>query len=123
MKSLLIMNRGIFFTFGAFFLIKSKIMAKRKDLKKAIDYLSGDLMMETLLCSLQPKFDKAKLEEIMDRIGSMTTEFRGRVQHPAGTDNKQLVKQYYKKLREDFDAEVDKIYTELMLLNKENIKN
>ncbi len=94
-------------------------MAKRRDLKKAVDYLSGELMMETLLCSLQPKFDKAKLEEIMARICRMSTEFRQRVQHPAGSENKQLVRQYYKKVREDFDTEVDKIYTELMLLNKE----
>ena len=98
-------------------------MAKRKDLKKAIDYLSGDLMMETLLCSLQPKFDKAKLEEIIARIVRMAEEFRERIQHPAGTGDKQLVKKYYKKLREDFDTEVDNIYTELMLLNTENKKN
>ena len=98
-------------------------MAKRRDLKKAIDYLSGELMMETLLCSLQPKFDKAKLEEIMTSIGRMSDEFRGRIQHPAGSANKQLVKQYYKKVREDFDAEVDRIYTEIVSLNKEKVKN
>ena len=98
-------------------------MAKRRDLKKAIDYLSGDLMMETLLCSLQPKFDKAKIEEIMTRIENMSDEFRGRIQHPAGNANKQIVKQYYKKLREDFDAEVDNIYMEIVSLNKEKVKN
>ena len=98
-------------------------MAKRKDLKKSIDYISEDLMLETLLCTLQPKCDKVKLEEIMARIVSMSTEFRERVQHPAGSANKQLVRQYYKKIREDFDAEVDKIYTELMSLNKEKSKN
>ena len=98
-------------------------MTKRRDLKKAIDYLSGDLMMEALLCSLQPKFDKAKLEEIMVRIANMSTEFRERIQHPDGNDNKQLVKQYYKKVREDFDTKVDEIYTELMLLNKEKNSN
>ena len=98
-------------------------MAKRRDLKKAIDYLSGDLMMETLLCSLQPKFDKAKIEKIMAHIESMSAEFRGRIQHPAGNANKQLVKQYYKKVREDFDAEVDKIYSEIVSLNKEKAKN
>ncbi|MDR2915284.1 MAG: hypothetical protein LBV74_10710 [Tannerella sp.] len=98
-------------------------MAKRRDLKKAVDYLSGELMMETLLCSLQPKIDKTKLEAIMAHIGSMSAEFRGRIQHPAGSDNKQLVKQYYKKIRQDFDAEVDKIYTELMSLNQERSEN
>lgn len=98
-------------------------MAKRRDLKKAVDYLSGELMMETLLCSLQPKFDKAKLEEIMARVCRLNAEFRQRVQHPAGNGNKQLVKQYYKKVRDDFDTEVDEIYTELMSLNKERGEN
>lgn len=98
-------------------------MAKRRDLKKAVDYLSGELMMETLLCSLQPKFDKAKLEELMTRISAMNTEFRQRIQHPAGTGDKQLVRQYYTKMRKDFDAEVDKIYAELVSLNKERSKN
>lgn len=94
-------------------------MAKRRELKKAVDYVTGELMMETLLCSLQPKFDKAQLEKIMARVCGINAEFRQRVQHPAGTGNKQLVKQYYKKVRADFDAEVDEIYTELMSLNKE----
>ncbi len=98
-------------------------MAKRRDLKKAIDYLSGELMMETLLCSLQPKVDKARLEEIMAQICNMSAEFRERIQHPAGSANKQLIKQYYKKIREDFDTEVDKIYTELLSLNKERVEN
>ena len=98
-------------------------MAKRRDLKKAMDYLSGDLMMETMLCSLQPKFDKAKIEEIMARIVSLSTEFRERIQHPDGSANKKIVKQYYKKVREDFDAEVDKIYEEIVSLNKEKTEN
>ena len=98
-------------------------MANRRELKKAIDYLSGDLMMETMLCTLQPKCDKVKIEQIMSRIVNMSEEFRERIQNPAGNANKQLVKQYYKKLREDFDAEVDEIYTELMSLNKEKNTN
>ena len=101
----------------------NEVMAKRKDLKKAIDYVSGELMMETLLCSLQPEIDKAKLEDIMARITSVSTEYRERIQHTDGNTNKQLIRQYYKKLREDFDAEVDTIYTELMSLNKEKNTN
>jgi hypothetical protein len=105
------------------FAAKLLIMTKRRDLKKAIDYLSGDLMMETLLCSLQPKFEKSKLEEIMSRVVRLSTEFRKRAQHPDGNTNKQLVKQYYKTVREDFDTEVDAIYTELMSLNPEKSSN
>ena len=98
-------------------------MAKRRDLKKAMDYLTGDLMMEALLCSLQPKFDKGKLEEIITRICTLNTEFRSRIQHPPGNANQRLVSQYYNKVRDDFDAEVDAIYLELVSLNKERTKN
>ena len=98
-------------------------MTKRRDLKKAIDYLSGELMMEIMLCSLQPKSDRVKLKELLARVCRMRTEFRCRIQHSAGNTNKQLVKNYYKKVREDFDAEIDEIYTELMSLNKEKSKN
>ena len=98
-------------------------MTKRRDLKKAIDYLSGELMMEVLLCSLQPKTDRAKLEEIMARVCKMSTEFKCRTQHPTGNSDNKLVKQYFKKVRNDFDTEIDEIYTELLSLNKEKTKN
>ncbi len=98
-------------------------MAKRRDLKKAIEYLSGELMTEILLCSLQPKADQAKLREMMTRICDMNNEYRRRIQNPSGTADKRLVKQYYRKLRENFNTEVDRIYEELMLLNKERTKN
>lgn len=98
-------------------------MAKRRELKKTIEYLSGELMTEVLLSSLQPKADQAKLRELMTRICVMNTEYRSRIQNPSGTADKKLVKKYYKKLCDDFNTEVDKIYEELMLLNKERTKN
>ncbi|MDR0395351.1 MAG: hypothetical protein LBH77_09360 [Tannerella sp.] len=98
-------------------------MTKRRELKKMIEYLSGELMTEILLCSLQPETDMAKLREMMTRICDMNDEYRRRVQNPSGTADKRLVKQYYKKLREDFGAEFDKIYEELVLLNKERAEN
>jgi len=98
-------------------------MTKRRDLKKAIDYLSGELMMEILLCSLQPKTNRAKLEDLMARVCKLSTEFKCRAQHPAGSTDHQLVKQHYKKVRKDFDAEIDEIFTELMSLNKEKTEN
>jgi phenylacetate-coenzyme A ligase PaaK-like adenylate-forming protein len=98
-------------------------MAKRRDLKKAIEYLSGELMIETLLCSLQPKTDKEKLREMMNHIIDMNDEYRRRIRNPSGTAGGRLIKQYYRKLSEDLNAEVDRIYGELILLNKERIKN
>ncbi|MDR1525045.1 MAG: hypothetical protein LBS79_07330 [Tannerella sp.] len=98
-------------------------MAKRRDLKKMIEYLSGELMIEALLCSLQPEADKDKLGEIMNRIVEMNDEYRRRVQNPSGTADKRLVKRYYRKLDEDFSSDANRVYEELVLLNKEGAKN
>jgi hypothetical protein len=98
-------------------------MAKRRDLKKTVEYLSGELMAETLFCSLQPEADRAKPGEIMVRICEMHNEYRRRIQNPPARADKQPARQYYRKLREDFNAEADRIYGELMLLNKEGTEN
>jgi|TergutMp193P3_1026864.scaffolds.fasta_scaffold178766_1 hemerythrin superfamily protein len=94
-------------------------MAKRKNLKKDIDYLCGELKLEALF---QPKTDGAKYFELSARIDKLNDEFRSRIQRPAGKE-KQLVKQYYKQLREDFDAETEKIYAELKSLTPEKSEN
>jgi len=98
-------------------------MAKRRELKKDIEYVSSGLLVETMICMLQPNADMAKLEETSSRVLALNDEYIKRAQHPSGNANKPLVKQYYKKLREDFDAEVDKIYAELMSLNKDRTNN
>ena len=115
--------RCLYFIYLYAFNLDKKVMAKRRDLKKIIDYLSGELIMEALLCSLRPKYDKIKIEEIISKISNMNTEFKTRIQHPSGNSNKRLTSQYYNKLRDDFDAEVDKIYMELLSLNKVKVEN
>ncbi len=98
-------------------------MAKRRDLKKEIENISGNLITEVLLCSLQPDTDKSKLEEMMLQISTVCDEYRKRAQHPTANANKKIVKQYYTKLRKDFDAEVDALYAEIMKPEKERAVN
>jgi hypothetical protein len=98
-------------------------MAKRRDLKKTIEYLSGEWMIRTWICSLQPEADQSQLGEMMTRICAMNEEYRRRIQHPSGKADKRQVKQYYRRLCEDFDAELNRIEEELTLLNKENTRN
>ena len=98
-------------------------MANRRNLKKDIDYLCDELTFEALGCMLQSEPDNVKLDELLARIDNLNIEFRRRIQNPDGKDNKQLVKQYYQQLHEDFDAETEKIYMELKSLNVEKGAN
>ena len=78
-------------------------MASRRELKKNVNYIAGELFMECLVNSLYvPGTDKAKADELMGKILSMQDEFISRIE-PGN------VKGFYKKFREDFNKEVDAI--------------
>ena len=70
-------------------------MASRRELKKNVNYIAGELFMECLVNSLYvPGTDKTKADELMGRILSVQDEF---------------ISRFYKKFREDFNKEVDVI--------------
>lgn len=94
-------------------------MAKKRILKKNIGYLAGELFTEAMLCSLFIKdVDKDAAEVVMSRILEMEEAFIRRAHRPDAKDNKALVKEYYKKLLIDLQAEADTIGKELEKLNK-----
>jgi Signal transduction histidine kinase len=94
-------------------------MAKKRMLKKYVSFFAGELFAETLLVNLlNQKVDQAKCEELMTRIVDMQEEFTRRVNHSDAKDNKTLVKEYYKKLKVDFQQEVMAIAKEIEALGK-----
>ena len=85
---------------------KEEIMASRKELKKNINYIAGELFTECLVNSLYvPGTDKQKADELMAEILKMQDEFISRISHTEPGN----VKGFYKKLRADFNAKVDEI--------------
>ena len=81
-------------------------MANRKDLKKAINYIAGELFTECVIVSLGlPDAEKKKADEVMTNILNMQDEFVSRISHTEPGN----VKGFYKKLHEDFNAKVDEI--------------
>ena len=78
-------------------------MAKRRILKKEISYVAGELFTEAL----------------MARILDMQDSYIVRAGHPDGKDNKALVRNYYRKLREDLQNEVNAIADEIGELSKD----
>lgn len=94
-------------------------MAKRRDLKKDINYIAGELFSEVMMFSLYiPGTDKEKADVLMSRILSMQDEFLSRAQRPDGNGNKTLVKEYFRKLRVDLQTEIDAIASGIATLKK-----
>ena len=83
-------------------------MANRKDLKKAINYIAGELFTECIICSLNLSEEgKQKADKVMTDILNMQNEFISRISHTEPGN----VKGFYKKLREDLSTQVDGIVT------------
>lgn len=89
-------------------------MASRRQLKKNVNYIAGELFAECLINSLfVPGTDKAKADEIMSKILVMQDEFISRISHTEPGN----VKVFYKKFRTDFNAQVNEIVDEIEKLN------
>jgi len=89
-------------------------MASRKELKKNVNYIAGELFTECLIHSLFiPGIDKVKTDELMNKVLVMQNEFVSRLSHTEPGN----VKGYYKKFREDFNANVNEIIDEINELN------
>ena len=88
-------------------------MAKRRELKRDIAYVAGDLFTEVLFCQLyMPNIEVEKADQLMARVLDMRDEFTLRTAMPPTKDAKQI-KDYFKKLRADIQTEVDAIATEI----------
>ncbi|MDO4163194.1 MAG: hypothetical protein Q4D56_02235 [Bacteroides sp.] len=81
-------------------------MASRKNLKKQVNYIAGELFMECLVQSMYvPGTDKQKADQLMTDVLNMQDEFISRISHTEPGN----VKGFYKKFRSDFNAKVEEI--------------
>ncbi len=92
-------------------------MANKRDLKKAINYVTGELLSECL-CNkyLIPGTDVEKVDALMGKIIGIQDDFLCRIGANADKDSK-AVKAYYRKLRTDFDQAIDEVMDEMATLN------
>lgn len=89
-------------------------MASRKELKKNVNYIAGELFAECLINSMfVPGTDKAKADGLMSEVLKMQDEFVSRISHTEPGN----VKGFYKKFRSDFNANVNEIIDAIAKLN------
>ncbi|WP_321437827.1 hypothetical protein [uncultured Bacteroides sp.] len=89
-------------------------MASRRNLKKHVNYIAGELFSECMINSLYvPGTNKEKADELMSKVLEMQQEFISRISHTQPGQ----VKQYYKKLHEDLCASIKAIADGIAALN------
>ncbi|MCQ2369340.1 MAG: hypothetical protein MJ007_02555 [Paludibacteraceae bacterium] len=89
-------------------------MASKRGLKKDLNYLYSDLMLDAFasFCKKEKK-DADKFSTLCNKISDNYADFIKRVNCTDGKDNKKIVKGYYKKLGESILQDVLKLSEEI----------
>lgn len=78
-------------------------MANRKQLKKSIRKITGELFADCLALSLCQQADRDKLEQLMQEVLNVHNDYVARISHTEPGS----VKMYYKKLKQEFTEKVN----------------
>lgn len=82
-------------------------MAKKRDLKRTINYICSDLFAETMAAALYGnKENKDAADNLLSSIIIMRNDFVARISHP---EPGMKAHSYYKALIKDFNAQVSDI--------------
>ncbi len=89
-------------------------MAKRRILKKRVNYIVGELFCECLVVSkLFPQIEQEKLDVLLTRILNLQNDIVSRISHTQPGN----VKGFYRALRHDFQTEVNAVIEEITNLH------
>ena len=90
-------------------------MASRRNLKKDISYVIGDLFTECLIYKeLVPGTDKNAADELIIELLKIDDEFTTRISHTEPGN----AKQYYRALYKEFNESIAKVTDKLVKLKK-----
>ncbi len=78
-------------------------MANRRQLKKSVKMVTGDLFADCVVLSMCQQADQAKLDEIMAEVLSLHGDFVARISHT----EKGSEKVFYSKLKKEFTEKVN----------------
>lgn len=91
-------------------------MASRRQLKKSVNYIAGELFTECLVHrTFVPGTDTQKADELMANILNIQSDFLSRISHTEPGN----VKGFYKKFHADFNAKINDIIDAIGKLKKE----
>ena len=87
-------------------------MANKRELKKSINYVVGDLFQECIILKMFKKADNAKVDEVLTDILDLQNEFLARANHPQPGN----VKGYFRKFYSDFGDGVEAIIKKMQAM-------
>ena len=90
-------------------------MASRKDLKKAINDIASELYAQCMLLKeMAPAEKQEAIDQVLVKVMALQNEHITRISHTEPGN----VKGFYKKLYQDFDAQVYEVLESLKALSK-----
>ncbi len=94
-------------------------MASIRRLKKAIDFMVSDLVIDCMsYVVLNPQVNEAAVSEIIRSALSLGDSLRDQANHPDGKDNPKLIRAYYNEIGKKLVAGIDDGYDKLIGLMK-----
>lgn len=95
-------------------------MTTRRRLKKEIDYVVSDLILDCMTyANLYPKPNDTETNQIVQETMGLRNKLRNMANHPEQRDNSESAKTYYDNIAKTLVEEVDKGYGKLgKLVNK-----
>ena len=89
-------------------------MANKRDLNVVFNFITNELVNECLfLKEYTQEMPAEKCESLINRILDIQDEYIRRTNTPDGKDSPKLIKSYYKKLIQDFDAAIGEVLKEI----------
>ena len=94
-------------------------MASIRNLKKSIHGIASELFSEGLFiqCFGELK-DPEKINETLEKILEKENDFLARANHPNGTKNKKIIKEYYQNLISDMNAHITDVMKDYTTIQK-----
>ncbi len=93
---------------------KNNHMASRRKLKKTIQFVCTELITDIYFRLLiNPNAQEQAAENLVLEVSAMAKEFSLRANRPTGSDNRLLVKAYYRSLFGAWNENISKIVSQI----------
>lgn len=85
-------------------------MASRKQLKKSVKMITGELLIDCIALGMCQGADKEKLDTLTEEVLALHKEFVSRISHTERGSERE----YYRKFKEEFTERVNAISDSLL---------
>ena len=88
-------------------------MASKRKLKKAINFVTNEIVLEIYVLSFFKEIKEEKLDVLVDKTLDIRDEFIKRINHVDGKKDSKIVKSYFNNIREEWGKSIDELVKEV----------